>query len=1068
MKYLPLTEYANLGGNKPSRKFNEWRTELDFSNLKIYRREHIPEYTKIRKALLTLRGPKGIYIIDFPRKRRKIKLEKSSLTIDVKDFIGIGRHTYKITCLQDSDFNAHLSIIVTRPTVKTREGGYVITYNTLKYSQRNWLEDDRATQRIGRFDLCLKTLPQNYYEAEIASSISLNGRWKYKKIRKNDISDHSSLHMDDSRWDEIKVPHTWDESIPNWDGLVWYRKTFEVPAEWKGKKIVLRFSGIDDEPRIYVNGNELGYSCGWHRPFQIDVSDHLQFGQENLLAILVKRRKKEGLGFDGGITYNFIKSWAIVKYPVKKSFLGGIFGETNEIAAVNHLGSVTFEPRINPKFEGIVRITFHYERDGKRIPLSMADESEFIYKPPYMHYRNLYIGGNSESELKAIVSYDRDLIYFEGRVDKHDGYVVAKIDVFPFKFDSDVEISSLRDAIEILGKSDDFRLWSSLYGGIANANVKIEPDQKYSDPSDYRRKDVVTIRSKIDDTGRFGLVLLSGDKAAENLSWINNLEDPFGILADRWEEEVYSYSVPVKMSENFAASLRTYKQALALVSRLIEGEISGLLTDLIKYPVFWLRDAAISTPGSIYAGKLAFRAAINTAGEVFDKARENVEYVILRHDGSMMPGQVNSDSSQLAVYAVYKGWCQMGDEWLKKHYETVKIYLTYMIRTDRNFGDALDGVVRASEGDWLDFAYKDKYEREGASFWVNIIYLRALKYGSQMARAMGDFGNADLWEGVYHRGCNMISKRIEDGGLYMPDRGYLAETIQTISSSHPNGWKYPEDLDKVTVYPGFRAMPHCMAIHEGIIKDPSLIENIISKIDEYNIVRPFPALVQYPFNDYMKMEGVEAEYEETDFRERWKCLPGCHASGGRWAFASGIVQLGLWKAGAVKLAREAKRNQAGYLTLARQPARPIEDAHFSGLLRNEAGDPKDTEGFYYNWGSATPLEALVEGEYGVKPVPGGVRISPRNCEVGDGIANIVISGGKVSYKRKAEREYVVELDTSSEGELILDSPFETSVDNIDISIDNGSGVFKLATFELKGKELRISYKKEWKKVYIAL
>lgn len=66
-------------------------------------------------------------------------------------------------------------------------------------------------------------------------------------------------------------------------------------------------------------------------------------------------------------------------------------------------------------------------------------------------------------------------------------------------------------------------------------------------------------------------------------------------------------------------------------------------------------------------------------------------------------------------------------------------------------------------------------------------------------------------------------------------------------------------------------------------------------------------------------------------------------------------------------------------------ARVFEDAHFSGLFRNEAGDPKDTEGFYYNWGATTPLESLVEGEYGVEPIPRGVKIYPRNCEINDGI-----------------------------------------------------------------------------------
>ena len=1066
MKYFPLTQYANLGGNEPGRRFNEWRTELDFNSSKTYRREHVPEYAEIVRAVLTIEGEKGTYIIEFPRKKKEVRIEDGPLTIDVRDWIAIGRHTYRISSLQNSEFSAHLSVAATRPIVATRDGGYVINCENMKYSQRSWLEDDRAAQRIGRFDLYLKTLPQNYCYTEIVSRISLSGKWRYKKVLADDVSDYSSPHTDDSRWDVIDVPHTWEESIPGWEGLVWYRKSVVVPEEWKGKKIILRFSGIDDEPHVYVNAHELGYSCGWHRPFQIDVGDYLDFGRENLVAILVKRRKKEGLGFDGGITYNFIKNWAIVKYPEKKRFLGGIYGEENEIAAANHLGSVIFEPRVHPKHEGIVRIAFYWEKDGKLFPLAMGNSSEFIYKPPYLHYTRLCAGKESGAELRAIVGYDRDLVFLEGQLDGEDGYIVARIDVFPFKFESDVKIGRLQDAVEISAQEDNFRLWFSIPGKMRKADVEIKLDKEHRDYRDYRRNDVVLIRSRPDRAGRFSFVLLSGNRKADDLDWISNLEAPFDFLANQWEEEVYSYTLPERMSENLAASLRTYKQALTLSARLVQGEASGLLTDLIKYPVFWLRDAAISVPGSIYAGKLAFQAAVNTAGEIFGKARKNVEYVILRHDGTMMPGQVNSDSSQLAVYAVYKGWCQMGDGWLREYYDTVKVYVDYMVETDRRFGDALDGIVRASEGDWLDFAYKDKYEREGASLWVNVIYLRALKYGAQMALAVGDQDNAELWGSLYEKGCSLITKKVEDGGLYLEDRGYLAETIQTITSSHPNGWKYPDDLGKVTVYPGFRSMPHCIAIHEEIIRDPGIIRNIVRRIDEYNVVRPFPALVQYPWNDYMKVEGVKGEYEETSFRDRWKCLPGCHAPGGRWAFAGGIVQLGLWDADARELALEAKENQAGYLTLAKQPARPIEDAHFSGLFRNEAGDPKDTEGFYYVWGSATPLEALVEGEYGVRPIPRGVSIDPENCEVGDGIANVVIGGGKISYRRTRERICLVKLDTASDGVLAFSPPFETSLDKTDIRVFDGLAEFRLTDFQLRGRKLLLNYKKEWKKITI--
>jgi hypothetical protein len=165
----------------------------------------------------------------------------------------------------------------------------------------------------------------------------------------------------------------------------------------------------------------------------------------------------------------------------------------------------------------------------------------------------------------------------------------------------------------------------------------------------------------------------------------------------------------------------------------------------------------------------------------------------------------------------------------------------------------------------------------------------------------------------------------------------------------------------------------------------------------------------------MAAEGFDGPYEATPFGAKWKCLPGCQATGGRWGFAGGLMQLALWKAGAIELATEARDNQAKCLMLAHQPARVFEDAHWSGLFRNQAGDPKDCEGFYYNWGAGTPIEAMVEGQYGVEPIPGGVRIDPANCGLGDGISRVPIRGGEVSYTRMSENSWSVCVDTQQPG-----------------------------------------------------
>jgi len=1059
MRYFPLTEVANLGGSECGRTFDEWRCRLAFDRSATCRREHMPEYVDVDQATLTLDGAKGSYLIEFPRKCWRVELDQSPLTIDVSDAIAVGRHTYRITPPEAGRFSATLAVSVRRPVVDTRDEGYVISYEAMKYSHRNWLEDDRSEQRVGRFDLYLKTIPQHYADTQVAASVSLDGVWRYRQVEPTSIEDYSGPDVDDAAWDEIDVPHTWAEALGGCEGPVWYRKRISVPADWRGRKVALRFSGVDDEPVVFVNAQQLGYNCGWHRPFQIDVGEHLIYGGENTIAVLLRSRR--GLGRGAGVTYSFVRDWSITTYPDRDEPVGGIYGRDNEIAVVEHFGSVVFEPRIYPKFEGLIRVCFARRSAGGSFPLAMDHGSELVYRPPLLHYRALRAGREGGTDLKATVGCDRNVVLFEGQARPDaDGQVQVKVEVYPFKFQEAVSIERLHGAVALIGRETGFRMLLSAAGcDAAGIDISIDKDRQ-----DHLQCHVVTIGLTPDANGRFRFAIASGRDAGGDMEWLDSLDDPVAHLVEQWEQRVYGWAVPLKMSSRFAASLRACKQVLTLTSQLLEDRPSGMLTDLIKYPIFWLRDAAISIPGALYSGDIARRAAVACAGEVYQIARQNMSITVVHPDGSLRGAesrgygrQVSSDSSQLAVYAIYKAWCQAGDDWLRQYYPTVKSYLAYSNELETMFDNRPDGIIRSSDGDWYDFAYKGRYEREGASLFVNVAYLRALKYGSRMARAVGDEQNAERWQKLYESGRGLITRSIAEGGLLVEQRGYLADTIQTLSDSHPNGWNYPDDLDAVTVFAGFRPMPHCVAIHEGIVQDRELIKTVVENIDRYDVIRPYPGLVQFPWNDYMAAEGQAGEYEQTQFGRRWKCLPGCHAAGGRWAFAGGLIQLGLWDADAEDLAREAKENQAGYLTLARQPARIYEDAHYSGLFRNQAGDPKDTEGFYYNWGSATPLQAMVEGEYGLEPTPRGVRIDPRHCRVGDGITNVAIRGGRISYRAESRTAYLIDVDTSEAGELIFVTPDPAAAARAKVRIKAEAGDFRAGGHSVEADRLIVRY-----------
>jgi sialate O-acetylesterase len=63
---------------------------------------------------------------------------------------------------------------------------------------------------------------------------------------------------DDSAWETLEVPGMWQQQGWQLNGAVWYRRTVELPAEWKGRGLVLHFGALDDFDETYVNGVRVG------------------------------------------------------------------------------------------------------------------------------------------------------------------------------------------------------------------------------------------------------------------------------------------------------------------------------------------------------------------------------------------------------------------------------------------------------------------------------------------------------------------------------------------------------------------------------------------------------------------------------------------------------------------------------------------------------------------------------------------------------------------------------------------------------------------------------------------
>ncbi|WP_234408718.1 sugar-binding domain-containing protein [Marinilabilia salmonicolor] len=73
----------------------------------------------------------------------------------------------------------------------------------------------------------------------------------------------------------------------------WYRKTFSVSESDKGKRIFLEFDGVFRDSKVWVNGFYCGNEPSGYTGFSYDVSEYLNYGGENVVAVRVDASMEE-------------------------------------------------------------------------------------------------------------------------------------------------------------------------------------------------------------------------------------------------------------------------------------------------------------------------------------------------------------------------------------------------------------------------------------------------------------------------------------------------------------------------------------------------------------------------------------------------------------------------------------------------------------------------------------------------------------------------------------------------------------------------------------------------------
>lgn len=145
---------------------------------------------------------------------------------------------------------------------------------------------------------------------------SLNGRWAFHWVEHSDQrpTDFYKTDYNDKSWASIPLPGIWEQHgygdpvyvnhpYP-WHGqfknnpphvpvagnhVGSYRKSFLIPADWKGKQIIAHFGSVTSNMYLYVNGKFVGYSEDSKLEAEFDLTPFIKVGQRNLIAFQVFR-----------------------------------------------------------------------------------------------------------------------------------------------------------------------------------------------------------------------------------------------------------------------------------------------------------------------------------------------------------------------------------------------------------------------------------------------------------------------------------------------------------------------------------------------------------------------------------------------------------------------------------------------------------------------------------------------------------------------------------------------------------------------------------------------------------
>jgi beta-galactosidase len=222
--------------------------------------------------------------------------------------------------------------------------------------------------------------------------LPINRNWRYNS---SFVEGAHEKNFDDAAFERIVVPHT-NVKLPwhsfddkDYEFVSIYRRRFKLPPEARGRHVFVDFEGVMTASTVWINGVRLGEYKGGYTPFSFDLTPHIDFAGENVLAVDVDSRERPDIP-PFGYQIDYLTFGGIYREVslrvVPSTFIENIFAKPTDVLTAHPRVEVdSFLQRLEESREPM---TLEVElRDGnqvlakaaKKVPASAAATEPVAY-----------------------------------------------------------------------------------------------------------------------------------------------------------------------------------------------------------------------------------------------------------------------------------------------------------------------------------------------------------------------------------------------------------------------------------------------------------------------------------------------------------------------------------------------------------------------------------------------------------------------------------------------------------------------------------------------------------------